>query len=308
MNIDVAIDRFLNFLLVAKGSSMNTVTSYAKDLQHFLNFSNISDTDELSRERVLNYLESMNAQRELSPATVRRRIASLRSFSKFLLRDGILVKGVFPKGVRSVRWMNIPKALTQSEVERIISAIDTRSYVGIRDRALIETLYASGIRVSECSQVRLSDVNLERGTIRVRGKGGKHRVVLIGGEAREWLKRYIENSRLKYLKNPKSSSRKARGDALFLGRKGPLSRVQIFRIVREYALKAGVANKVSPHVFRHSFATHLLENGADVRIVQELLGHSNISTVEQYTKITMKHLRSVYEKSHPHASLAISRR
>jgi len=309
--VEQAIDRFLKHLSVELGASANTISAYSSDLQAFISAMNVEKLSEVRREIILNYIERLNASGSCKPATLKRRIASLRSFCNFLIREGLLEQGVFPKKVGALRVELIPKALSYEEIERLILAPDTSKPIGIRDRAILEVLYASGIRVSECASLCVADLNLERGFLRVRGKGGKVRVAPLGDYALYWLSRYVKDVRPAYLGAKSSKSRagtKASSAKLgidsrrvFLGRKGALSRVQIYRIVRGYALRAGIKGKVTPHTLRHSFATHLLENGADIRVVQELLGHASISTVEIYTRVTMKHLREVYEKAHPHA-------
>lgn len=309
--MEQAIDRFLKHLSVEAGASINTISAYSSDLQAFISIMNVEKPSEISRELILNYIERLNANECYKPATLKRRIASLRSFCNFLIREGFLDQAVFPKKLGALRVELIPKALSYEEVERLILAPDTSKPVGIRDRAILEVLYASGIRVSECASLCIADLNLERGFLRVRGKGGKVRIAPLGDYAVYWLSRYLKDVRPGYLRakayksqaNIRVSSPKLgiQSANLFLGRKGPLSRIQIYRIVQGYALKAGIKDKVTPHILRHSFATHLLENGADIRVVQELLGHASISTVEIYTRVTMKHLREVYEKAHPHA-------
>lgn len=301
MEIELAVDRFLNALSIEQGASRNTLSSYSSDLQGFLEFTGITTTEELSGTCFADFVGFMNSSKRYAPSTIARKIASLRSFCKFLLREKILDTNPFPKRLRAKRMRLVPKSLELEEVEKLISAPDVKRPTGIRDRAILEVLYASGIRVSECAGLKISDVDFGTATIRVKGKGGKVRTSFLGDFAIEWLKRYLDEVRPKYENVLARKKRKALQAFLFLGRKGPLTRVQIYRIIRQSALKAGLRSKVSPHVLRHSFATHMLENGADIRLVQELLGHKSISTVEVYTKVTMRHLRRVYERAHPHA-------
>ncbi len=301
MDIFRALDRFADSLRVEAGASSLTISAYASDLQKFLEASGIDDTRQIKGEVVTDFVGRINKDRNLSTATVRRRIASLRSFCKFLVKEGIIRENPFPKGIRARRAVAVPKALTREEVERLLDAPDTESPMGIRDRAILEVLYASGIRVSECAGLKISDVDLDRGLVRVRGKGAKFRVALLGDYAVYWLRSYLSEVRPTLSRNKRKPRKRESVGVLFLGRKGGLSRVQIYRIIKGYALKAGIKGAVTPHVLRHSFATHLLENGADIRVVQELLGHANISTVEIYTKVTMKHLRETYDRAHPHA-------
>jgi len=299
-DLDAAIDRFLIHCRVERGMSENTIASYAADLRDFADWLEARDSPkrpprvrELTSELITAYVGELNAQARFSPATVRRRIASLRSLAKFLTREGMLAANPFPSRLRAPATTLLPKALGVEEVEQLVEAASGDTPLGVRDRALLEVLYATGIRVSECVSLSVSDVEMGGGLMRVRGKGGKYRLVPMGDEAVDWLRRYVREVR------PKLARKRTR--RLFLGTRGALSRVQVGRIVKRYALAAGLSARVSPHTLRHCFATHMLERGADIRVVQELLGHSRLATVEVYTRVTMQHLREVYERAHPHA-------
>jgi len=301
MELDRAIDRFLVHCRVERGMSENTLSAYASDLRFFaqwLEAREVSDRlprmEHLTSDAITAYVGELNAERRFAPGTVRRRIASLRSLLKFLLREGVLKANPFPRRLRAPAATLLPKSLSVEEVERLLEAASDDTPLGIRDRALLEVLYATGMRVSECLGLALSDLELGSGLLRVRGKGGKYRLLPLGDESVDWLRRYLAESRPRLVK-----SRRERH--LFLGRRGPLSRVQVARIVKRYALAVGLSASVSPHTLRHCFATHMLERGADIRVVQELLGHSRLATVEVYTRVTMKHLREVYDRAHPHA-------
>jgi integrase/recombinase XerD len=293
MLLDEAIDAFLTHCRVERGLSPNTVTAYARDIQAFQSWSNMMELDDLEPARFTAYIGELNTQGDCSPATIRRRIAALRRFSRFLLIRNLINEEVFPRRLKAARAIPLPHAITYDEVRRLLASPDTQTQLGIRDRALLETLYASGMRVSECCGLSLPDLDLNAGFARVQGKGGKVRICPLGDFAVEWLDRYLSDVRLRFPTSQRSAK-------VFLSRRGNLSRVQVFRLVRKYAAAAGITAKVTPHTLRHSFATHLLENGADIRVVQELLGHSRISTVEFYTRVVMSRLRQVYSKAHPH--------
>jgi len=293
MMLDEAIDAFLTHCRVERGLSPNTVTAYARDIQAFQAWSKITNLGDLAPEHFTSYVSELNTLGDYSPATIRRRIAALRRFSKFLQARNLVSEEIFPRRLKAPRAIPLPHAITYDEIRRLLASPDTQTQLGIRDRALLETLYASGMRVSECCGLCLPDLDLNAGFARVRGKGGKVRICPLGDFAVEWINTYLSGARLKLHASKRSAK-------VWLSRRGELSRVQVFRLVRKYAAAAGITAKVSPHTLRHSFATHLLENGADIRVVQELLGHSRISTVEFYTRVVMSRLRQVYSKAHPH--------
>lgn len=307
MDLYQAIDRFLIHCRVERGMAANTISAYAADLRFFVQWIEErrdgespsraglpAESGELTAELITSYVGELNAERRFAASTVRRRVASLRSFLRFLTREGILEANPFPPRLRAPAAMPLPKALSYDEVVRLLEAASGDTPMGLRDRALMELLYATGMRVSECLSLSVSDVELGSGLLRVRGKGGKYRLLPMGDDSADWLRRYVNESRPKLV-------RRKRERHLFPGRRGPLSRVQVGRIVKRYALAAGLSAGVSPHTLRHCFATHMLERGADIRVVQELLGHSQLGTVEVYTRVTMKHLREVYDHAHPHA-------
>ena len=293
MLLDEAIDAFLTHCRVERGLSPNTITAYARDIQAFQSWSKTTKLSDLAPGRFTAYISELNTRGDYSPATIRRRIAALRRFSRYLLIRNLLDKDVFPRRLKAPRAIPLPHAITYDEIRRLLASPDTQTQLGIRDRALLETLYASGMRVSECCNLQLPNLDLNAGFARVHGKGGKVRICPLGDFAVEWLDRYLSDVRPKLPVSQRSTK-------VFLSRRGELSRVQVFRLVRKYAAGAGIAARVTPHTLRHSFATHLLENGADIRVVQELLGHSRISTVEFYTRVLMSRLRQIYSKAHPH--------
>jgi len=294
MELDRAIEAFLTYCRVERGLSPNTVGAYANDLLAFARETGVSTVEALTPGRFTTYASDLNTSGKFATATVRRRLASLRRFSRFLQRRGFLESDPFPPRLRAPRAEILPQAITYEEVTRLLAAPDTSTPLGVRDRALLETLYASGMRISECVGLKLANLDLNAGFARVRGKGGKVRVCPLGDYAVDWLRRYLNEVRPR-LHQPQRSS------VVFLSRRGELSRVHAFRLVRRYAAAAGITANVTPHTLRHSFATHLLDNGADIRVVQELLGHARIATVEFYTRVVASKLRSVYDRTHPHA-------
>ncbi len=294
--LSTLVDQYLSVLSLERGYSPKTIEAYASDLNDFLTFLEGRGVGELSQVKapyILLYLSELR-RRGVSAKTVARRLSALRGFFKFLaLEHGhtenplALIEG--PKLSRK-----LPVVLTPEEVERLLEAPDQKTPIGLRDKAILELLYASGLRVSELVGLKLFDLNLEVGFLRVKGKGEKERLVPIGELAREALKRYLKEARpklLRFLDEPH----------LFLNRRGrPLTRQRVWQVIKAYALKAGLdPNEITPHVLRHSFATHLLERGADLRTVQMMLGHASLATTQIYTHVQADTLRRVHEKFHP---------
>lgn len=293
MDIDQALDAFLAYCRVERGLSGNTILAYSNDIQSFIAWMGKPGVADITSDTLTSYISQINTSRDFAASTIRRRIASLRRFARFLSQRGYIDSDPFPRRLKAPKSVPLPKALTIGEVEQLLSAPNTSLPLGIRDRALLETLYASGMRISECCKLKLTDLDLNAGFARVDGKGGKVRICPLGDYAVEWLSKYLRDVRPGFAIS--SSSRR-----VFLSRKGELSRIQAYRLLRSYASGVGIQASVSPHTLRHSFATHLLEQGADIRVVQELLGHSRIATVEFYTRVVMSRLREVYSGAHPH--------
>jgi integrase/recombinase XerD len=286
---------FLDYLSVEKGLSRNTILSYGRDLRKFFLFLEREKKDWVrADENVLSLFIHRQSQSGLQARSLARLISALKSFYRFLLLDG-LVAGDPTANLSSPKtWLSLPKFLTIDEVAHLVLQPDERDLHGLRDRAMLEVLYATGLRVSELIHLRPSDVNLDDGYVICRGKGGKERVVPMGKAAAALTRRYIEEVRRRLQKTP--------AEALFLTRLGdPFTRQGVWKMLREYARKAGLGAKVSPHILRHSFATHLLERGADLRSVQLMLGHSQITTTQIYTHVSRDRLRQVYERFHPRA-------
>lgn len=294
---DCASD-FLNFVSVEKGLSKNTCLAYKDDLSnfgHYLASKNISRIRDVSGEKIRDHLFYLK-QKGFSTSSLSRHLSSLRSFFRFLVREGHLQKNPALGTELPHKSLRLPKCLTEQEIEQILAMPDASKPPGIRDLAILELLYGTGMRISELLDLKEEDLSINAGYVRCFGKGGKERILPLGKCAAETLKKYLLKSR------PVLAKRTSHSPALFLNlRGGKLTRQGFWKILRAYALKAGIRKPLTPHVFRHSFATHLLERGADLRVVQELLGHSSISTTQIYTEVSRKRLRMIYQKAHPRA-------
>ncbi|WP_261129246.1 site-specific tyrosine recombinase XerD [Bacillus sp. Marseille-Q3570] len=292
------VQDYLHYLTVERGLSENTLQSYQRDLKQYTTFLmkelKHKELNEVRRNDIMTYLYQLKDAGRAS-TTIARTIASIRSFHQFLIRERVTdqdpsVHIETPKTERK-----LPKILSSQEVEDLMEAPEGNSAFGIRDRAMIELLYATGIRVSELIQLNLTDVHLTMGFVRCVGKGDKERIIPVGRMATEALNTYIENGRGKLLK-------KKTNDALFLNHHGNrLTRQGFWKILKKLSRAANIQKELTPHTLRHSFATHLLENGADLRAVQELLGHVDISTTQIYTHVTKTRLKDIYSTYHPRA-------
>ncbi len=288
MEIADAIDLFHQYVLVEKGLSPQTWISYLEDLQLFFNyFSDKQTTDDLQETDLYEFLKySLSLGRSVSTAL--RRLSSTRSFFIFLKKEGYY-KGAIPDIEAPKKPKHLPNCLTEDEVERLLDAPDLTTPSGIRDKAMLETMYSSGLRVSELLKLEKGQVNLTKGVITVFGKGAKERKVPLSDYAVEYIRKYINEVRNK--------SEYKGSKYLFLNKKGqPISRVYFFKQVKKYSELAGIETQVSPHTLRHSFATHLLNHGAQLRIVQGMLGHTNIATTQIYTHVSSEKLKSDYDK------------
>ncbi|HEU0193225.1 MAG TPA: site-specific tyrosine recombinase/integron integrase [Gaiellales bacterium] len=289
---DEKLQDFLTHLQLERGASPHTVEAYRRDLEDLGNFIEHEDPDTIPVSVLDDYAVALR-DRGLSPATVRRRLAAVRAFLKHRAREG--GRGDAGRTVALPRLgRRLPEPLTREEAERIVTRPDG-SPRGLRDRAMLELLYGAGLRVSELVSLRVSDIDLADGMVRCMGKGAKQRVVPMGKSATEATRIYLQRGR-PYL------GRMQRGDILFLNHRGQgITRQAVFQLVREHARKAGIAKDVTPHTLRHSFATHLIEGGADLRSVQEMLGHASIETTQVYTHVSAEHVRKAYFKAHPRA-------
>lgn len=289
------IDVFLNYLSVERGLSNNTIVSYRKDLASYLDFLKNRQINTLSRAARKDITDFMLAQKDkgISTNSIARRLAAIRMFHRFLVREKIL-KSDPASLVDSPRlWKKIPETLSLNEVGALLNQPNIRDTQGRRDKAILETLYATGMRVSEAVGLRMNNINLDIGFLRCIGKGNKERIIPLGSKAVQSLKRYLEMGRPKILKNREC-------EFLFLNRFGKkISRQSLWKIVKRYARQARIKKPIKPHILRHSFATHLLERGADLRSVQEMLGHANISTTQIYTHINKERLKNIHRMFHP---------
>ncbi|MFA5177240.1 MAG: site-specific tyrosine recombinase XerD [Candidatus Omnitrophota bacterium] len=289
------IDTFLNYLSVERGLSNNTIISYREDLNTYLDFIEKSDIDVLSKISKNNITNFMFAQKEkgIGANSIARRLAAIRMFHRFLTRERILKSDPSTLIESPKLWKRVPETLSLNEVEALIAQPNVRDIQGIRDKAILETLYATGMRVSEAVNLKKDNVNLDIGFLRCIGKGSKERVIPLGKKAIASIQRYLEVSRPKFLKDKES-------EFLFVSRFGKkISRQSFWKIIKKHAQAARIKKPIKPHILRHSFATHLLEHGADLRSVQEMLGHSNISTTQIYTHINKDRLKSVHKQFHP---------
>jgi integrase/recombinase XerD len=292
------LDAYLTHLTVERRLAANSIESYARDLQALAEYAagQTRAADALSLADLEEFVRTMMASGR-SPRSVARAIACYRGFYRFLVIDG-RIKASPADDLRPPRaWKVLPRYLAVEEVDRLIEQPDVTTPRGLRDRALIELLYATGMRVSELVSLRPSDINLEASYLTCTGKGDKQRIVPIGDEAADWVRKYLRQSRPALL-GKRTSPR------LFVNARGGgpgLTRVGFWKILKAYAHKAGLSRTLSPHVLRHSFATHLLERGADLRAIQMMLGHADLSTTQIYTHVLEQRMRAVYDRFHPRA-------
>ncbi len=291
----VPVDAFLDHLRLEAGYSPHTCASYRLDLLDFARFVHgrgIQDLRAVSRAEITLYLFSLR-HRGMSPATAARRLSALRAFYRFLAQEGELRTDPTEDVTGPRRRRPLPKVLSREEVARLLAQPPADTPEGLRDRAILELLYASGLRVSELVELEVGDVDLEAELVRVMGKGRRQRIVPMGSYAVRALEAYLSRARPVLVRG-------RRTEVLFTSRRGGrLSRQWVWQMLRTYARRAGIRAPVSPHVLRHSFATHLLEGGADLRAVQELLGHATIATTQIYTHLTREHLREIFDRAHP---------
>ena len=287
MKISEVKDQFYTFLIVERGDLDSTITTYEDDINQFELFVDNKDISELKREDIEDFMRFLSAE-GMKSATIIRRITTIRGFYLFLAREGLIKESLIglrlPKGEKK-----LPNVLSFEEVEDLLDAPDIENDSELRDKAMLETMYASGLRVSELLSLQLGNINFNEGYLKIKGKGSKERIVPIGEFALDFINRYVTLVRPKYVKN--------RTKYLFLNRDGaPISRQYFWRQIKKYALKANIDREISPHTLRHSFATHLLENGANLKEVQEMLGHTKIETTQIYTHVSTKRIISAYDK------------
>lgn len=290
---DVLIDQFINHLRIERGLSDNTISSYSRDLVKFVNYLNRKgiSPENVRREDIGNYLGPL--RKDLSARSIARNISAVRMFFKFLISEG-KIKDSPARLLESIKLpVRLPEILNRDEVDLLLSQPDPANDLGQRDRAMLELLYATGLRVSELTGLQLININLEAGYVRTIGKGSKERLIPMGEIAIKALREYLSGGRQNLLKGVNSSH-------LFVNSRGkPITRQGFWKIIRKYGIIAGISKRITPHRLRHSFASHLLEGGADLRSVQVMLGHSDISTTQIYTHVSRDRLRQVHEKYHP---------
>lgn len=293
-------DDFLGYMTVERGASPNTIAAYRRDLVTYADFlldRGVTAPDAVRREDVTAFVAFLQAS-GLAPASVERKAAAVKSFHKFLVREGVTVNHPTASMPLPKKPQRLPDVVSIEAVERLLEQPFPDGPVGLRDRAILETLYGCGMRASELTGLDVADVELTDGFVRVFGKGGKERLVPVGGAAVAALQDYLTHART-YLR-PKGRGKRQDPSALFINvRGGRLTRQTVFEIVRRYGGRVGL--ELHPHTLRHSFATHMLEGGADLRSLQEMLGHSDIATTQVYTHVDRTHLREEYLSTHPRA-------
>ena len=292
------LEDYMHFLKVERQLSDNTITSYRRDLHEYITYlekTGYASIDGIDRSVILNHLQRLKDSGK-SSRTVSRHISSIRSFHQFLLREKVATQDPTVHLELPKLEQKLPRVLSVDEVDTLISIPDCSKPQGVRDQALLEILYGTGMRVSELIGLNLEDIHISMGFVRVFGKGGKERIIPLGGGAITACKRYIEEVR------PLFTAKQKGVEALFVNMRGTrLTRQGCWKLLKAHALQAGIQKELTPHILRHSFATHLIENGADLRAVQEMLGHSDISTTQIYTHVSRSRLKEVYVKFHPRA-------
>ena len=296
--MNVLIDQFLDYVLFERGLSENTRKAYGADLMGFSTFlakDGIDSFGVVTRKDILEYLMAEKS-RGLSVNSVSRRLVAIKVFFAYLQREGFLDRNVTDAMDSPRLWKVLPGVLSLKQVERLLSAPKGNDRISLRDKALLELMYATGMRVSEAADLRIDDIHFDSGYIRCKGKGNKVRVIPFGGKSDEYLKRYLSDVRSLFLKESSDD-----GFVFLTYRSKKFTRQGIWKIIKTYAMRIGIENNVSPHTLRHSFASHLLANGAPLRVIQEMLGHVDIATTQVYTHIDKGRLRSVHAQFHPRA-------
>jgi integrase/recombinase XerD len=293
--VEQLIDAFLDHLAVERGLASNTRSAYRNDLAQFSAFlrdRGIEHLNEAQRHHITEYLLHQR-KGGLSACSLARHLAAIRMFCRFLYREKLLAVDVTQTIDSPKLGRTLPHTLDYQEIERLLAAPDTSTRLGLRDKAMLEFMYATGLRVSEVAHIKLSDINFEAGFLRSVGKGNKERIVPVGKQAIEWIQRYLHGARGSF----------ARADSLgevFISTRGkPLSRKTIWVLIKKYSCRAGVTKNITPHTLRHSFASHLLDNGGDLRVIQEMLGHTDISTTQVYTHVDQYRLKETHYRFHP---------
>jgi len=289
------IDEFIDYLSVERGLANNTLLAYRQDLSKYAKYlksKGVKKTEKVTRNNITEFMFKQK-QEGLSVSSICRSLAAIKMFHRFLVRERLATEDPTNLIDTPKMWKRVPDVLTEKEIGAIIDATKGRGWQVVRDKAIVELFYASGVRVSELVGLKLENINMEIGYVRCIGKGSKERIIPIGKRAREAIKKYSDTSRVKLAKDKITQH-------LFLSRLGKkISRQSVWKIIKMYARKAGVKKEIKPHTLRHTFATHLLEHGADLRSVQEMLGHSDISTTQIYTHVDKERLKAVHKEFHP---------
>ena len=294
MKLNELIDEFLRYLLIDKGYSNNTIESYKRDLLKFLEYNKNTSIDNITNKELKNYIKYLN-NNNLNEKSISRNISALKSFYKFLIINKYTKENPSDMLYIPKIQKNLPNTLSEEEIEKLLN-INLKDNFSYRNKAMLELMYGAGLRVSELINLKLQDIDFTEDIVRTFGKGSKERVIPIGEIASEYLKKYINNYRSSMLKRYNS-------EYLFLNNHGKqMTRQGFFKIVKNIAKENGINKSFSPHTLRHSFASHLLKYGADLRTIQELLGHSDISTTQIYTHISNEELKKKYEDFHPHGN------
>ncbi len=290
----VIIDRFLDAIWMERGLSENTLDAYRADLlalDQRLQGRGV-ELDSASKADLLEYI-SWRVDGGAKPRSTARQLSSFRRFYRYLLREGVIAADPTAEIAMPKIGRSLPQSLTEDEVDALLAAPNVSEPLGNRDRAMLELLYATGVRVSELINLKMSQMNLSQGVIRIIGKGNRERLIPLGGEAQDWLRDFIDGARIEILLERQT-------EYLFPTRRGDrMTRQAFWHIIKRYGKKAGVRKKLSPHTVRHAFATHLLNNGADLRVIQLLLGHSDVSTTQIYTHVARERMKELHSRHHP---------
>jgi len=291
------VENFIHYLAIERGLSPNTLSSYHQDLDQFYKYLQgvqVGSWNEVSQGVILGYINALQKKGRAS-TTISRHLAALKSFYHFLFSEGEVPKNPTTSLEMPRLHKKLPQVLSVSEVDLLLSQPKAGNYTGLRDKAMLELIYATGLRVSEMVSLNITDINLEGGYLRCFGKGSKERIVPLGSVACQYIEEYLSKSRVKLTQGRQE-------DTLFVNHHGrKMTRQGFWKILKQYARSAHIQKPITPHTLRHSFATHLLENGADLRSVQEMLGHADIATTQIYTHLTKSHIKDVYNRSHPRA-------
>lgn len=293
--IDSVIDEYLSYIKAERQLSGNTLEAYARDLRKFAQFLDgrgVKTVDAVSQGDVAEFMVTLHED-GLSSRSVARHLVSLRNWTKFMMRERHIQEDPVAPITSPKLWRKLPEFLTHEDVDRLLAAPSQETQQGLRDAAMLELLYSTGLRISELIQLQLADINLNLGYVRTHGKGSKERLIPMGRPAQALLQRYLSESRPQYTRGIPS-------DFIFLSREGePMTRQAFWKIIKKYAITAGIRANITPHKLRHSFATHLLERGANLRAVQLMLGHADISTTQIYTHVTTERLKEIHDDFHP---------